>query len=219
MRNIKLTEDGSSTLCWIEKNETFHSIHGAISESKHIFIEAGLDYSAQNKRVIKILEVGYGTGLNALLSSIYSIENSISLHYTALEAYPVSLEEHKILNYGELLNSTDLFNSLFDANWEKFSEVAPGIHLCKKNIRLENFQSDSDSYHLIYFDAFSPESQSELWSEAIFRKLFLMMEKNAVLVTYSCKGVVKRTLKNIGFSIEKLPGPPGKREFLRATKL
>lgn len=219
MRKIKITDDGSSTLCWIEKNETFHSIHGAIRESKHIFIDAGLAYLSQNLSVIKILEVGYGTGLNAFLSSIYSAENSISLHYTALEAFPVNLEEHKILNYGELLNSTELFDGLFFADWEKKSEVVPGFHLYKKNIFLEDFESSNESYNLIFFDAFSPESQSELWSEEIFRKLFFMMEKNGVLVTYSCKGVVKRILKNIGFSIEKLPGPPGKREFLRATKL
>ncbi len=212
-----ITDDGSATLFNAQVGEHYHSTFGAIGESKHIFIEAGLKpYLGQSK--ISIFEVGFGTGLNALLSCKAGAENQIAIHYTAIELFPVSLEVATSLNYCALLKADQsVFLKMHSApEFDDF--VSPQFYLKKMQRSFVGLQLQPDIFDVIYFDAFSPEAQPEMWTVEGFSVLFNALKKGGVLVTYSCKGTVKRALKQAGFLIEKLPGPPGKREFLRAWK-
>lgn len=218
-RNIILTEDGSSSIFVPELNESYHSIHGAIQESNHVFIKSGL--KALNKRNINILEIGYGSGLNAILSYKTAIELGLTINYTGLEAFPLTEAELKLLNYNsiaELQSFSEIFNRLNAAIWNDMIAIDKNISLLKMKIKLEDFIPQATTYDLIYFDAFSPNIQPELWTESIIQKLYLGMKIGGVFVTYCAKGKVRRTLQTAGFIVERLQGPPGKREMLRAIK-
>ncbi len=212
-----ITSDGSATLYNPTSGEHYHSTFGAIQESRHIFIEAGLSLFLKQSH-ISLFEVGFGTGLNALLSMKLGEEQGVNIHYTAVELYPIFPEESQQLNYPSLLEmDASLFLRMHESPQMQTSLT---VHFYLEKIH-EPFQEllfEPELFDVVYFDAFSPESQPEMWTEEGFEKLYQAIKPGGVLVTYSCKGLVKRALKSAGFRIEKLPGPPGKREFLRAWK-
>ncbi len=175
---IVQTADGSDTLFVPELNEHYHSTFGAIHESRYIFIEHAFKAIEPDKHPVFIFEVGFGTGLNALLTDLTAKALRREVHYTAIEKYPLEKEVWGQLNYPQL----------------------------------------EENFHIIYFDAFGPDVQPDLWSEEIFQNMNRLLETGGIFITYSCKGEVKRNLKAAGFESEKLPGPPGKREILRARK-
>lgn len=213
---LRETEDGSHTLYVPVIDETYHSIHGAVNESKHVFIEAGL--SLIEKQEIKVLEIGFGTGLNALLVAIYAQNSGKRISYTSIEKYPIEELVWEQLNYGEVLSSTKLFNTLHRVAWGSKAVITPNFSLKKLQADLKSL-SLSDQYDCIFFDAFSPEKQAELWTEDIFRYIYTHTADNGVLTTYCAKGAVRRVLQAVGFKVERIPGPVGKREMLRARKI
>lgn len=213
-----ITEDGSSTLYSSRFDQHYHSTHGAIQESMHVFIEAGLNALPQDKRMINVLEMGFGTGLNALLTLLN--KGTREIFYTGIEAYPVKGENWTILNYATALNydyATVFLQQLHESPWDTVIPITKGFLLNKVNCLLKDF-SASESYDLLYFDAFGPGSQPELWEESVWPKLYELMNPGGIFVTYSSKGTVRRGLIAAGFEMEKIPGPPGKREMLRGRK-
>ena len=219
---IIITADGSNSIYVEDLNEHYHSIHGAIQESMHIFIQSGLlCEQLSNLQEINILEIGFGTGLNTLLTYFAALKNQKNIHYTTIEKYPLKWEEVQQLNYPDLLeypHSKNVFKRIHEISWEKAKTVSEGFILCKHEQSALEIPYPPNAFDLVYFDAFAPDVQAELWSEELFKKIYNSMKTNGILVTYSTKGIVKRALKNVGFQIEKLPGPKGKREILRAKK-
>ena len=228
LKTIIKTADGSHSLFVEELNEHYHSIHGAIQESKHVFIEAGLKQfipttelpDAKKGDPLKILEIGLGTGLNAFLTFIESKQSAIKIDYTAIEPYPVNADLINRLNYVQLLEmqiNQPVFDAIHTSEWEKPILLSNEFTFYKIKKKLQELTLEK-KYHLIYFDAFGPSVQPEMWSEEVFVKLFEATEPGGCLVTYCAKGEVKRTLKKVGFTVESLQGPPGKREMIRAKK-
>lgn len=218
-RKIILTEDGSSTIFVPSLNQHYHSIHGALQESRHVFVKMGWDFVAEKENDISILEIGFGTGLNAfLVLEECMLDDSKRVIYSALENYPLSMEEAMQLNYAEAEEKRKLFLNLHACEGNREVQITNGFFLNKIQTKLEDFTQVANKYNLIFFDAFSPEAQPELWTEEIFRKLFESMKKDGILVTYCAKGQVRRNMIAAGFSVERLEGPPGKREMLRAKK-
>ena len=214
---LRISEDGSSTLYRADLDEHYHSFHGAIQESMHVFIEAGLKKVAQ-KSALNILEVGFGTGLNALLTMVHQPERLV--HYHALEKYPVATDLAEVINYPQLLGGDEVrrcFTAMHTCAWGQEVAIQPQFLLTKQEVDLCDFKSDT-LYDLVFFDAFAPDKQPELWTDAIFTAIFGMMAKGGVLTTYSAKGSVRRSMQAAGFVVERIPGPPGKREMLRAVK-
>ena len=209
------TRDGSYTLFSEAAGEHYHSTYGAVQESEHIFIRAGLEGYAGQKNELRVLEIGFGTGLNALLTLKWAEKNRRKVSYTGVEAFPLAVDTVTKLNYAGLLEiSEDVFLKLHHCG--KPLAVSPFFAIQVLHMRFQDFLPENQAFDVVFFDAFSPESQPEMWTEKGFTKLFKALSDGGVLVTYSCKGTVKRALKAAGFRIEKLPGPPGKREFLRA---
>lgn len=215
--DLLITSDGSHTLFVPEIDECYHSTHGAIQESRHIFIEAALKKT--EKSVINVLEVGFGTGLNALLALVETEGSGKSIHYTTLEKHPVAVEKAFLLNYPAMLDVEykAVFEKLHSCVWDKKVEIVSFFEMEKIKCDFTDFQHKS-SYDIVFFDAFSPEKQPEMWTQEQFEKIYAHCNPNAVLTTYCAKGVVRRALQNAGFVVERLPGPPGKREILRAVK-
>lgn len=214
---IRMTTDGSTTLYLPEMDEHYHSIHGAIQESMHVFIKAGLWEIKQQK--LSILEMGFGTGLNALMTLLFAKHKIIRYH--ALELYPMPTELAGQLNYPVLFeedNALEIFNQMHQSKWDELCTITPGFDLLKMKQDLLTYQPDT-LFDLIYFDAFDPEKQPGLWTPAVFQMLGNATKKGGILVTYSAKGAVKRALINAGFEVEKIPGPPGKREMIRGRKI
>ena len=219
---IIITEDGSNTLYVPELKEHYHSTFGAIAESRHVFIEAGLLQALKNDtEEINILEVGFGTGLNALLTVLEASLKGFSVKYTALETFPLPQQLWSKLNYPEQIGdikAKEIFQLLHQCNWDIEKEIIPGFFITKVERSLQDFKVAGMLYNLIYFDAFGPDVQAELWTDEIFRKISGMTAKGGILVTYSCKGSVRRALMAAGFAVEKIPGPKGKREMLRGVR-
>lgn len=216
---IEITGDGSHTLFLPELEEHYHSVNGAIQESMHVFIEAGLRQLKQE--VVHIFEVGFGTGLNAFLSLIES-DTSREIHYTTIEAFPLSLPIIKQLNYADKYSQEqqDLFHKLHEVEWGTEQEITSSFYFTKIHADLNQLNFDIiKSVDIIYFDAFAPDKQAEMWSQQIFDHMYNMTNNKGLLVTYCAKGVVRRMMQQSGYKTERLPGPPGKREMLRATKL
>lgn len=214
---IITTADGSSSLYNKELNETYHSSHGAIQESLLVFVANGLNYF--KNETISILEVGFGTGLNTFLTLLNC--NKKTIYYTALETFPLLPDVIKQLNYANLVNEAQaipLFQKIHECEWEKTCSITDKFTLLKSNIKVQNI-CYVQQFDLIYYDAFGPIAQPDMWTIAIFEKLFLALKPNGILVTYCAKGEVKRMLKTVGFKVESLPGPPGKREITRALKI
>ncbi|MBC7723045.1 MAG: tRNA (5-methylaminomethyl-2-thiouridine)(34)-methyltransferase MnmD, partial [Pedobacter sp.] len=206
-RSIQLTNDGSNTLAIPDLGVTYHSTSGAIGESLHVFIDAGLKHilTTENLKEITIFEMGFGTGLNALLTWQYAQKQQLKINYTSIELYPLTFEETAELNYGKQLQMTNEFTQLHQSKWEEAVVLDDNFTLHKTNQSLINF-STKQQYNLIYYDAFAPNDQPELWSKNIFEKLYNMLLPNGILVTYCSKGNVKRTLKTVGFTVERLQG-------------
>ncbi|MFK5958318.1 MAG: tRNA (5-methylaminomethyl-2-thiouridine)(34)-methyltransferase MnmD [Lutibacter sp.] len=217
-RKIIITADGSSTIHLPEWDEQYHSKNGAIQEAIHVFIKNGL--SLFKDRKISILEIGFGTGLNSFITFLEAQKLNLSVNYTGIEAYPVTIDEIKKLNYVTELNMSKfaaIFNKMHQENWEVSCKISSNFSLTKRK-QFFNEISDVNTFDLIYFDAFGARFQPELWTEAIFKLMYTSLKNGGVLVTYSAKGSVRRAMQTVGFTVERLPGPPGKREMLRATK-
>jgi tRNA U34 5-methylaminomethyl-2-thiouridine-forming methyltransferase MnmC len=223
MIEIFETKDGSKTLLNTTLNETYHSRFGAIQESMHVFIEAGLHAYLEKfpeTKNIHILEVGFGTGLNAILT-LQAIQNtSCHVYYETLETYPLDLEQVEALNYIEQIGDEHLheyFRKIHTCNWNEPIQIHEKFTIYKKQQRLENYQATED-FHVVYFDAFAPNVQPELWTLEALEKATQKMVRNGIFVTYCAKGQLKRDLKALYFQVESLAGPPGKREMTRGLK-
>ncbi len=217
-RVIIKTKDGSDTITIPEMNVCYHSKHGAIQESMHVFIEAGLRYLTNQSinQPINIFEMGFGTGLNAFLTAI-AVNQRTKVYYIGVELYPLTKEELSVLNYTETLKHAELFRSIHESSWNEDIELNDTFTLRKIK---ENFISYSTQqlFNIIYYDAFAPAAQPQLWTEEVFKKLYTMLSPGGILVTYCSKGVFRRAMQTAGFDVEKIPGPPGKREMVRAKK-
>jgi len=216
MHQLITTADGSHTFYIEELDEHYHSVHGAVQESIHVFIKNGLYYFPDQS--LKILEVGFGTGLNTLQTVLNKKNKSID--YTSLDAFPLTADLIAKLNYTELANhhkANFLFESIHAAQWNLATPIDTNFNLLKRSEKVQD--ADLDKYDLIYFDAFGPRVQPEMWTVEIFSKLYKSLNPLGVLVTYCAKGKVKRDLKSCGFVVESLPGPPGKREMIRAVRI
>jgi tRNA U34 5-methylaminomethyl-2-thiouridine-forming methyltransferase MnmC len=212
-----ISQDGSHTLYVPSLDEHYHSHFGAITESKHIFIGAGLASLAGDK--ISILEVGFGTGLNALLTALYAGEHEISVAYTSLEKYPLDPKIVQQLNYGVLTasNGPELFEAIHSAPWGSPVQITEWFSLNK--IQSDLTADDPEGrFELVFFDAFGPDKQPAMWTEEVIRRIAAVTRPGSVFVTYSAKGSLKRLLRALGFDVTLLPGPPGKRVMTRAVK-
>jgi tRNA U34 5-methylaminomethyl-2-thiouridine-forming methyltransferase MnmC len=214
-REIIVTKDGSHSLLVPELNEQYHSIHGAKQEADHVFLKMGLGFHFLKD--LKVFEVGFGTGLNALLTWDYAARNSIHIEYHSIEKYPVAQAEYEVLNYGTILHKEEAYLQLHQASWEELNTMDAHFSLHKLEADLKSDVLPK-GFDVIYFDAFAPNKQANMWTEEIFRKMLEMLNEGGCLVTYCCQGHAKRAMKAAGFDIEKVPGPPGKREMLRAKK-
>lgn len=214
------TKDGSSSLLNVSLNETYHSTHGAIQESKHVFIETGLKpFLDCKKNELSILEIGFGTGLNALLTIQSAKQFPIKIYYETIEAFPLVSDIITNLNYPQLLNAEDLFSQIHHSPWSEVEEITPNFKLNKRAVKLQEAYLENEKFDLIYFDAFAPAKQPEMWELSILTKIILAMKPNGIFVTYCAKGQLRRDLISLGLVVEKLPGPPGKREMIRAKKI
>jgi len=234
-RELIKSADGSNTLRLAEYDESYHSVNGALTESNYIFIGCGLKYYTENVSIkeITILEIGFGTGLNCLLSAIFAFKNrEIRINYSGIEKYPVTDEEFHSLNHIEsILAQADLFFSAEEVNeirkinemiqltdWDKCVDILPNFTLIKINSDILLYKGDGQINDIVYFDAFSPGSQPELWTREVFGEIYSSVKTGGILVTYSSKGIVKQALRESGFDVSRLNGPPGKRHIVRATR-
>lgn len=218
-RKILKTEDGSHTLYVPNMDEHYHSIHGAKQESMHVFINAGLNMHSGKE--LNIFEVGFGTGLNAFLTTVESKRQQRNIKYYTIEKYPLQEEEWEKLNPepDTAKKENSLFKQLHNCQWEKLNDINGTFQLQKIEGDLTSFNFKAlPPFDLVYFDAFAPDKQPKLWSPEIFAAIFAHMTKDGILVTYSAKGAVRRTMQSAGFQVERIPGPPGKREMLRGRK-
>lgn len=220
-RTLLKTDDGSFTLHIPEWNEQYHSKHGAIAEAVHVFIKEGLYHWLSENTIseISILEIGFGTGLNALLTYLEAEKHSWNIDYTGVEAYPLGEEEYRKMNYSEMLETSDeVFLKLHNATWEEKATISNNFQLLKQQ-RFFSDISAENNFDLIYFDAFGIRVQPELWTEEIFDIMYGALKPKGILVTYAANGSARRAMQAVGFTVERLPGPPGKREMLRGTKI
>lgn len=221
-REIIQTEDGSKTINFPELKESYHSKHGAVNEAKHVFIDTGLSYwlSKNDSTSLSILEIGFGTGLNAFITCLESEKRKQLINYVGVEAYPVSIQESLVMDYPLALSVEDknpFYLEMHQSSWEEKHSIHPYFKLQKRKQLFEDIQ-DQNCFDIIYYDAFGARVQPDLWTVDMFKKMYEALKYNGVLVTYSAKGSVRRAMQEVGFKVERLPGPPGKREMLRATK-
>ncbi|WP_298780082.1 tRNA (5-methylaminomethyl-2-thiouridine)(34)-methyltransferase MnmD [uncultured Polaribacter sp.] len=215
-REILITSDGSTTIHLPDLDEQYHSKNGSINETYHVFIDSGLKLVSSNE--VSILEIGFGTGLNCFITYL---ESKKAINYVGVEAYPVTPEEIEKMNFVSVLEAkkdTAIFNKMHDVSWDEKHQITDDFSLEKRKQFFEDI-NDKDAFHLIYFDAFGARVQPQLWTEEIFAKMYTALKTDGILVTYSAKGSVRRAMQAVGFKVERLPGPPGKREMLRAIKV
>ena len=217
-KKVIITEDGSHTLHVEEINESYHSTHGAVQESAHIFINAGFKgFLSENE--VRVLEIGFGTGLNAYLTLLEAEKNKKHVYYTTLELYPLPVDEVLQLNYPEILcEDRTLYEEIHHSPWGKDTGVTSFFTLHKIKADFTGYELPG-IYDVIYFDAFSPERQPDMWTEGGFIKIYEHSGNGAVITTYCAKGDVRRAMQSAGFVMERLPGPPGKREILRGRRV
>ena len=219
-KKIIKTSDGSSSVYIPEWDENYHSKHGAIQEAYHVFIKSGLDlFEAGSK--ISILEMGLGTGLNCIISYLEGKKRNLSIDYLGLEGYPLDIDmilELKHLQQLQAEHESPVYQEMLNSEWNIKHQVTDQFCLTKKQVMFEDFDQRSFA-DLIYFDAFGARVQPELWTEVIFKKMYEALNDKGIIVTYAAKGSVRRAMQAVGFEVERLPGPPGKREMLRAKKL
>ena len=215
-RRLILTEDGSSSIYIEEMDEHYHSTHGAIQEANHVFILNGLKRIKKNN--VNIFELGFGTGLNAFLTLIHSSDKIVS--YDAIEAFPIENELLQNLNYVEEIGGEfgSYFQKIHSAKWEMPAEITSFFKLHKIQSKIQNYNIKVNHYDVIYFDAFGPRAQSEMWNKVILQKMHDALASGGELITYCAQGQFKRDLKSLGFEVVALPGPPGKREMTVAIK-
>lgn len=207
-------------------NETYHSTHGAITESEYVFLDKGLGYYGDTypeNQKIRILEIGFGTGLNAWLTAL-AIEKSnfTEVDFTTLEKYPLTTEITDSLNYPDFkkeAGSREIFSQVHLSGWESVEKISSKFSLTKKKIDVFDFIDEPNAYHVIYFDAFAPSKQPEMWGLPILQKMNQLLVRGGILVTYCAQGQFKRDLRAAGFEVEALPGPPGKKEMTRGVKV
>jgi len=227
-RKLIQTADGSFTLLLPEWNESYHSVHGAIREAVHVFIQNGL-MKIKNLKEISVLEIGFGTGLNGLLSGLFAIDNPLKINYTGLEKYPLNPDEFLRMNYPESIAESlytgdskedieEIYLKMMQSEWGKPQCIHQHFMLQKIQTDFRSFDYPEATFDLVYFDAFGARVQPELWTVELFEKIHFCMKTNGLLTTYSAKGSVRRALKELGFEVHKLSGPPGKREMLNAIK-
>lgn len=218
-REIIITQDGSTSIFLPDWNESYHSKHGAIQEAYHVFINSGL--ALFQDKPVAILEIGFGTGLNAFITFLESQKSNQKIDYVGVEAYPVAANEVLKMNYVQELkaeNYRNYFEKMHQDSWGQMHEITANFSLTKRKQLFEEI-NDESVFDLIYFDAFGFRVQPELWSLEIFQKMYKALKNNGVLVTYACRSSIKNAMLDCCFTVEKLPGAPGKREMLRATKL
>ena len=217
-REVISTLDGSKTIYIEEMDETYHSSHGAIQEARHVFILNGLE-PMLNKN-LKIFELGFGTGLNAILTSEFAKENDKVIEYHGVEAFPVELSMALEMGYTVMIgnSSTIDFEQLHKCTWDKLENITPQFSLKKIKSKIQDLKLPKEYFDLIYYDAFGPRAQSEMWEIDVLLKIHDSLKDQGVLVTYCAQGQFKRNLKALGFTVQSLPGPPGKREMTRAIK-
>lgn len=215
------TGDGSHSLLNKQLNETYHSRHGAVQESNHVFLKNGLDFFCErtSQDSIHVFEVGFGTGLNAWLTGVRSLETGKRIRYTSLETFPLPAELWHQLNYAFGNDTQELFTKIHETEWEKEVQLLPTFSLKKVKQEVQLFQFDPSSVDVVFFDAFAPNKQPELWELHVLEKIVYAMSSDSVFVTYCAKGQLKRDLKALGLTVETLPGPPGKKEMVRALKI
>jgi tRNA U34 5-methylaminomethyl-2-thiouridine-forming methyltransferase MnmC len=239
IRKIITTSDGSKTIQIEDWNEQYHSIHGAIQEANHVFLKHGLLFysegvtESKNEAIcrtersriatdhdLSILEIGFGTGLNAFLTLIKAEQLKLDINYVGVEAYPVEFKEIEQLNYVELISKAhaSIFETMHKTSWDNQHQITSNFQLEKQQKFFQDI-TDKATFDIIYFDAFGARVQPDLWTETIFTIMHNALKDNGILVTYSAKGSVRRAMQTVGFSVERLPGPPGKREMLRARKM
>ena len=215
---IITTEDGSHSLFDEELNETYHSTRGAVGESKHVFIESALaHWSSENEaKEVRVLEIGFGTGLNAFLTAQYASENEVAVDFYSLEPFPIERSIYEKLNYSSDEKSS-LLMAMHEAAWEECITLSPFFNLTKSTCTIESFEAP-ERFDIVYFDAFAPSKQPDLWTIEPLQKCFDSLKSKGVLVTYCAQGQFKRNLKEIGFEVEVLAGALGKKEMVRAKK-
>ena len=211
------TKDGSYTLYIPDMDEHYHSTNGAVQEAEHIYINAGLNYL--NLNCVRIFEMGFGTGLNAILTLKKAVDFELKIEYTAIEKYPLDNEVVKSLKFDSFLAPElyKCFNTLHSCSWGSCNSINDNFSLTKIKADLKDFTPEK-KFNLVYFDAFAPDKQPNLWTYDVFLKIYNSLDVGGVFVTYSAKGVVRRTLESVGFDVERIPGPPGKRQIIRAVK-
>jgi tRNA U34 5-methylaminomethyl-2-thiouridine-forming methyltransferase MnmC len=216
-RELRITADGSHTFYASDLKEPYHSMHGAIQESEHVFILHG--FRRTEKSSIRILEAGLGTGLNMLLTYREAMKHGVNVFYHAVEKYPLAPSEYKQLNYNDQLKCLPegILRKIHDASWEATVFLSDNFQIFKEHSDIRSMKP-SGTFDLVYYDAFAPEKQPHLWSEEIFAGIYMIMNAGGIWVSYTAKGSVKRALVSCGFAVEKVPGPPGKREMLLAIK-
>lgn len=216
-RSLRITEDGSHTVFVNELDEPYHSTHGAVQESTHVFIKQGL--MTVNRSPVKLLELGFGTGLNALLTLSEALKHELEIYYHAVEKYPLEETEYSKLNYEKLIDGLPegILQRMHSCPWEEPVQISKGFTLYKEKADFRTMKLPSQ-IDLVYYDAFSPDKQPELWSSKVIGLVGQAAHPGTILVTYSAKGIVRRTLDSCGFKVYKLAGPPGKREMIRAVK-
>jgi len=217
-REIVLTDDGSYTIRIPELDETYHSTYGAVQEAMHVFIEHGLRWKEATKaNEISVLEVGFGTGLNAWLTVLHA---ESQVNYVGIEAFPVEQELLDALNYARSFPAhAELFVAICKAEWASTLDLTKQFKFKKVHDSIQNVELGLNHFDLVYFDAFGPAVQKEMWSMDVLEKLYAALKEGGALVTYCAQGQFRRDLKALGFVLEALPGPPGKREMTRAIKV
>lgn len=218
-RKVIETADGSKTLFVPAMNEQYHSLNGALTESDYVFLEKGFRHHPS--QTPKVFEVGFGTGLNALLTALEAEKSMRTTYYATIEKYPISNEEIQYLNYGNLLSprANEIFHAIHKADWEKDVQISEFFVLnkIKADLKTCTFRNDN-FFDLVFFDAFGPDKQPEMWQDKVMSKIFQLCSGGAIFVTYSAKGEIRRRMEASGFRMERLPGPPGKRQMLRGSK-
>jgi tRNA U34 5-methylaminomethyl-2-thiouridine-forming methyltransferase MnmC len=217
-QHIITTSDGSKTIYLPHLDETYHSSHGAVQEAQHVFIKYGLQAVEQNEYAV--FEMGFGTGLNALLTFIEAETTGKIIHYAGIEAYPVDVDIAMQMDYYTLVGNEHQpkFEELHTVEWNKNHRLAPNFSFEKIHAKIEEHVPKNEQFDVVFYDAFGPRAQEDMWTPAILQKMYDLLKPDGFLVTYCAKGQVKRDLKALGFEIEPLPGPPGKREMTRAWK-
>ena len=216
-KELCITKDGSPTIYVPQLDESYHSMHGSIQEANHVFINNGLKYFKDNKQ-LRVLEIGFGTGLNALLAAKYAHDNQLMIQYVGLEAYALDKALWQQISYAKTSHEKSWYFNMMSSPWEEESAIHPYFKILKNEIKVQQWETQ-ERFDVVFYDAFGPRAQPEMWQYALFEQLFGLLDDGGILVTYCAQGEFKRNLRDIGYKVESLPGPIGKREMTRAIKI